>query len=210
MERPTRAKKNYRPAQVVFDYSVQRRTSEQVKADHAKAAADAAAAEVAAAAHKKNQLDQVAALEDAIQEEDAESLGILRPDLYIDPKSASNTASDVDTLSDTHLTPMLDDPTGVPRDPLTEIPLEATSYRSSNHSDDFLTGWQETEENAEVVVEENNEDQDQDYLMQSDSEASHVSQQDQTRLSGPPRKATGSGKFKPQYNVSFLFCHFLN
>ena len=197
---------------MVFDHSIQRRTSEQVKADQAKAAADAAAAEVAAAAHKKSQLDQVAALEDAIQEEDAQSLGVLRPDLYIDPKSASNTTSEVDALSDTHLTPMLDDPIGGQHEPLTDIPLEATSYRGSNNSDDFLTGWQETEEIAEAVVEEDNEDQDQDYLMQSGSEASHMSQQDEieTRQSGPPRKATGSGKFKPQYDVSLLLCHFRN
>ena len=209
MQRPTRAKKNYRPAQVVFDYSIQRHTSDQVKADQAKAAADAAAAEATAAAHQKGQLDRVAALKDAIQEEDAQSLDVLRPDLYIDPKSASNTASDVDTLSDSHLTRMLDDPIGIPRDPLTDLPLEPTSYRGSSHSDDFLTGWQETEDNAEVVVEEDNEDQDQDYLMQSDSEASHESQAlpDQTRSH---RKATGSGKFKPQYNVSLLFRHFLN
>src|ERR1700679_3155 len=98
MERPTRAKKNYRPAQVVLDHTIQRRTSEQVKVDQAKAKADAAAAEAAAVAHKQSQLDQVAALEDAMQEEDAHSLDILRLDLYIDPKSV-NAASDVDTLS---------------------------------------------------------------------------------------------------------------
>jgi hypothetical protein len=198
MERPTRAKKNYRPAQVVLDHTIQRRTSEQVKVDQAKAKADAAAAEAAAAAHKQSQLDQVAALEDAMQEEDAHSLDILRPDLYIDPKSV-NAASDVDTLSDSHL--MLDDPIEIPRQPLIDLPPDRSSYRDSSHSEEFLTGWQETEENPAVVVEENNDQvQDQDYLMQSDSEVSHVSQ------AGPSRKA----KFKPQYFVSSSFRQFLN
>ena len=202
MERPTRAKKNYRPAQVVFDYSIQRRTPEQVKADQAKAKAEAAAAEAAAAANKQTQLDRVAAIEDALEEEDMQSLDVLRPDLYIDPKSASNAASNVD-LSDSHLNSSLDDPIGTPHSPLIDLPPEHSSYQGSSHSDDFLTGWQGTEENAAVVVEENNEDQ--DYRMQSDSEASHVSQ-DQTRKSGPrPKAKFKPAKVKPEYNVSSLF-----
>jgi hypothetical protein len=193
---------------VVFDYTIQRRTSAQVKADEAKVKAAAAAAEAAAAADKQSQLDRVAALEDAIQEEDAQSLDVIRPNLYIDPKSA-NTASDADTLSDSHLMP--DDPTGIPQDsdplidlqpdPLTHLLTEQSSYRGSSHSEDFLTGWKETGEDAAVIVDANNEDEDQDYLMQSDSEVSHVSQasQDQTRKRRPKAKAK-----KPQYKVSLL------
>jgi hypothetical protein len=197
VERPTRAKKNYRPAQVVFDYSIQRRTSEQVKADQAKAKAEAAAAEAAAVAEKQNQLDRVAALEDAMQaQQDAHSLDDLRPDLYISQKSASSS----DTLSDSHLMP--DDPIGLPRVPLTDLPPERSSYRGSSHSDDFLTGWEETEteENVAVIVEENNDqDQDQGYVMpESDNESVSHGSQDQTLSQKSRRKA----KFKPQ--VSFF------
>jgi hypothetical protein len=197
---------------VVFDYTIQRRTSAQVKADEAKVKAAAAAAEAAAAADKQSQLDRVAALEDAIQEEDAQSLDVIRPDLYIDPKSA-NTASDADTLSDSHLMP--DDPTGIPQDsdplidlqpdPLTDLLTEQSSYRGSSHSEDFLTGWKETGEDAAgedaAAIVDENEHEEQDYLMQSDSEASHVSQasQDQTRKRRPKAKAK-----KPQYKVSLL------
>jgi len=200
MERPTQAKKNYKPAQVVLDYTIQRRTSEKVKADQAKAKANAAAAEAEAAAHKQSQLNQVAALKDAMQAEDAQSLDVLRPDLYIDPKSALSSASEVDTLSDSHLGMMLDDPIRKPCDPVC-FPPDQSSYCESSHSEEFLTGWQKTEENPAVVVEENEEDQDQDYV-QSDSEASHVSQAspDQTQKSGLQPKA----KFKPQHNVSLL------
>jgi hypothetical protein len=105
VERPSRAKKNYRPAQVVLDHTIQRHTSEQVKADQAKAKADAAAAKAAATAHLQSQKDQVAALEDSMQDEAyTRSQEELRPDLHIDYKSASNT--EVETLSDSH---MLDD-----------------------------------------------------------------------------------------------------
>jgi hypothetical protein len=185
---------------VVFDYTIQRRTPAQVKADDARVKAAAAAAEAAAAADEQSQLDRVAALEDAIQEEDAQLLDVLRPDIYIDPKSASNTAGDVDTQSDSHLMP--DDPTGIPQgplidlqpDPLTDHQPEQSSYRGSSHSDDFLTGWK-TGEDAAVIVEE-----DEDYLMQSDSEASHVSQASPDQTRRRPKAKT-----KPQYKVSLLF-----
>ena len=198
MERPTRAKKNYRPAQVILDNRVQRRTSEQVKADQAKAEAEAAAAKAAAAAHNQSQLDQVRAIEDSMQaEENARSLDDLRPDLYISQKSASST----ETLSDSHLVP-LDDPIQIPRIPrvpLIDIPQEHSSYRASSHSDDLLTGWQDLEEDAPVIMEENNEDQDYDIQSDNDSEASHMSQGSQQPC--PRRKA----KFKPQYNVCFFY-----
>ena len=217
MERPARAKKNYRPAQVVWDYSIQRRTSEQVKADQVKAKAEAAAAEAAAKAHQEGQKAQVAALEDAKQaEEYAQSLEELRPDLHIDHKSASASTTDVETLSDSHLT--LDNP--IPREPLIDLPqllpLDHTSYRSSSHSEDFLTGWlggntvpvdennEAVEENNEAA-EENNEGNDEDYIMLSDaSEASEASKAscDQFQARKPRRKA----KFKHQIKVRFLFC----
>jgi len=201
MERPTRAKKNYRPAQVVLDHTIQRRTSEQVRADQAKAKMDAAAAESAAIAHKQSQLDQVTALEDALQvEDDAQSLEYLRPDLHIDPKSASNT--DVDTLSD--LRPILDKPV----DALTALsPLaEHSSYRGSSYSEDFLTGWGEPEDRA-VVEDENNENRDgdgvgaenDDYVISSDTdmEASQASEdQSQARTPGPVTKARKKKKNK--------------
>jgi hypothetical protein len=53
VEQPTRAKKNYRPAQVILNSQIQCRMLEQVEADQAKAAA----AEAAAAAHTQSQLD---------------------------------------------------------------------------------------------------------------------------------------------------------
>lgn len=203
-ERPTRAKKNYRPAQILFDHSVQRRTPEQVKADQAKAKAEAAAAKAAVLAHQQIQKDRVAALEDAQQvEEHTRSLEDLRPDLHIDHKSAS---TDVETLSDSHLT--LDNPITLPRKPLIDLPLDHSSYRESSHSEEFLTGWGQVENNV-TVADENEEDQGQDYVMQSDneleaSEASEALHDDQTlrrKSPGPRPKA----KFKPQYMVSFLF-----
>jgi hypothetical protein len=189
LERPSRAKKNYRPAQVILDNTIQRRTSEQVKADQAKAKADAAAAEAADVAHQQNQKNRVAALEDAMQaEEYAQSLEDLRPDLH--HKSASNT--DVETLSDSHM--IFDDPIEIPREPLTGLPPDGSSYRDSSHSEEFLTGWEELEENQ----------QDQDYLMPSDneSEASHASQASQASHSQPRNRT--KAKFKPQYKVSFF------
>jgi hypothetical protein len=150
VERPTRAKKNYRPAQVVFDYTTQRRTSEQIKADEAKAKADATAAESDAAALRKSQLERCAAIEDAMQAADnLQSLQDLRPDLHL--KSASNT--DVEPLSDSP--PML----GEPVDAFIGPPVvERRSYRASSYSDDFLTGWEEHEPGA-TVGGENNEEQ---------------------------------------------------
>jgi hypothetical protein len=64
------SEKNYWLAQVVLDYTIQRRTSEQVKADQAKAKMDAAATESAAITHNQSQLNQVATLKDALQVED--------------------------------------------------------------------------------------------------------------------------------------------
>src|SRR6266403_4619646 len=124
VERPTRTKKNFRPVQVIFDNTIQRRSSDQVKADTAKAKAEAAAIEDAATVHRKSQMDRCAALQDAMQARDnARLLEAARPDLYIDPKLMSNT--DVEALSDSH--PMDDEPT----DTLTNNPLavERSSYR---------------------------------------------------------------------------------
>lgn len=202
-------KKNYRPAQIVLDHSIHRRSSQQVKADQAEAKAKAAAAEAAAKAHEESQREQVAALEDAQQvEEYARSLEDLRPDLHISRKSASNT--DVETLSDSHLT--LDDPVEIPREPLIDIPrllpLEQGSYRSSGPSDDFLTGW--LGEDA-AVGERNHEEQDQEFVMHTqaqdnnDSEASEVSEASQA-LRDQTRKPRPKAKFKPQRDiVCFLF-----
>src|SRR5260370_7268828 len=99
MERPSRAKKNYWPAQVVIEHTIQRRTPNQVKVDQEKAKKDTAAAKAAAIAHKQSQLDRVASLEDAMQPfDDPRSLEDLRPDLHIHHKSEST--SNLDTLSD--------------------------------------------------------------------------------------------------------------
>ena len=137
--RPTRAKKNYRPAQVVLDNTIQRRTSEQVKVDQAKAKKEAAAAEAATMAHKQRQLEQVAALEDTLQtHNDAQLLEDLRPDLQ---KSWSNT--DVDTLSESDFHPMICDPISIfsmPGDPPMVIPLDTSSYRSLSQSEGISTG----------------------------------------------------------------------
>ena len=70
MERPSRAKKNYRPAQVIFDHSIQCRMSDQVKADQAKAEAQAVAAKDVGVAHQESQKNRVAALEDAMQDKE--------------------------------------------------------------------------------------------------------------------------------------------
>lgn len=103
----------------------------------------------------------------------------------------SNT--DVETLSDSHL--MLDDPIEIPRKPLINLPADWRSYRGSSHSEEFLTGWEELEEN----------DRDHDYVMPSDNELSEDSQashdQSLPRKTGPQTKA----KFKPQkLKVSFF------
>ncbi|KAI0263337.1 hypothetical protein BGY98DRAFT_940228 [Russula aff. rugulosa BPL654] len=58
MEWPMQAKKNYRPAQVVLDYLVQRRMSDQVKADQAKAKAEAAATKAATIVYLQSQKDR--------------------------------------------------------------------------------------------------------------------------------------------------------
>jgi hypothetical protein len=137
-----------------------------VKADQGKAKMEQAAAEATASAEKQRQFDQVAALEDAMQaEDDAQSLGDLRPDLQIGHKSASNT--DVDTLSDSHL--MLDDPVRVAFDALIDPPSERGSYRESSHSDNFLTGWEEVGDRA-VMVKENNEEEEKDYVDEEEEE----------------------------------------
>jgi hypothetical protein len=61
------AKKNYRPAQVVLDYLVQRRMSDQVKANQAKAKAEAAATKAATIVYLQSQKDQVTAIENTMQ-----------------------------------------------------------------------------------------------------------------------------------------------
>ena len=175
-----------------------------MKADQAKAKAEAAAAKAAASAHQQSQKNQVAALEDARQvEEYTRSLEDLRLDLHIDHKSASNT--DVDTLSDSHL--ILDDPTGLPREPLIDTLLDHRSYGESTHSKDFLTGWGswKEQENSAERVGDNEDDQDQDYVMQSKSEASEASQDEQTqRHKSGPSAPCPKAKFKPQRKVCFV------
>lgn len=183
----------------MFDHTIQRRTSEQVKADQVKANAEAAAAEAAAIADKECQLQRVASIEDAMQaEDDAKSLEDLRPDLHIGPKSVSN--SEVDTLSDSHLIP--DDAIENLHDSLMDFPPELSSYRDLSHSEEFLTDWQETQENT-TVVEENNKDEDDGlgYIMLSENESDH-DDETRTRKRQPAPKA----KFKPQPSkVSFRF-----
>jgi hypothetical protein len=120
-----------------------------VKIDKAKAKVDTAAAEAAAITHKQNQLNQVASLEDTMQaRENAQSLEAIRPDLHI---SALNI--DTETMSDSHL--MLDDPIEIQHNLLTDLP-EQSSYHSSSHSEDFLSGWEVVGENT-TVGEENND-----------------------------------------------------
>jgi hypothetical protein len=165
----------------VFDYSIQRRTSEQVKADQAKAKTDAAAADAAAAAHQQTQKERIAAIEDAMQaEEHTRSLEDIRPDLHIDHKSATNTNDD--TLSDSHLN--LEDPIDISGKPVMDLPSNQSSYHNSSQSEEFLTGWGR-EEN----------DQDQDYVIPSDneSEASQASHESLRRKTGRTK-----AKFKPQ------------
>jgi len=200
MERPSRAKKNYWPAQVVIEHTIQRRTPNQVKVDQEKAKKDAAAAKAAAIAHKQSQLDRVASLEDAMQaRDDARSLEDLRPDLHIDHKSGS--ISDVDTLSDSHLA--LEEPIEIPRlpsieiprPPLTELPFERSSYRSSSHNEEFLTGGEELRDNAAEI----NEGDDEENILPRD-EAGSEAEEDQTQLR---KKPTPKTKFKPQVRSSF-------
>jgi hypothetical protein len=159
-----------------------------VRLDQAKAKAEAAATEAAAIAHQQSQKDRVAALEDAMQaNEYAQSLEDVRPDLHINHKSATNT--DVDTLSDTHLN--LDEPIDIPRKPAKDLPSDRSSYRNSSQSEEFLTGWEGEEKN-----------QDQDYVMPSDTESD---------ASAPGPCTTGKAKFKPQvFNLFSLSKHFLN
>ncbi len=208
MEQPTRVKKNYRPAQAIFDYTIQRRMSEQVKADNTKAKADAAAAKAAAIIQQQGQKSQVAALEDAMQAEDnARSLDDIRPDLSIGTKSSQNT--DVDILSDSHQ--MLDEPVDA-IDPLSLT--ERSSYRGSNHSEDFLTGWDEVED--QVAMEEEkfeDEGEDNEYtgtmLSTSETEASQALEDDSqaqksgrgTKLRGKRHQKEERGKFRAAVNV---------
>jgi hypothetical protein len=175
-----------------------------VKADWAKDRAAAAAAKATAEAHQKLMKDRVAALEDAKQiEENARSLEELRLDLYTKNKSASNF--EVETLSDSHL--RLNEPSKLPCEPLIKPPLEYSPYRESSHSEEFLTSWQEEEDENNVVVAdeyEANQDQDQDYVTWTDdkSEASEASQALQERHeAAPPPKP--KAKFKPQHKVQF-------
>jgi hypothetical protein len=200
VERPTRAKKNLRPAKAVLDYSIQRRTSEQVKDDQVRAKKDAAAAAAAAIAHKQSQLDQVAALEDAMQAKDtAQSLEDLRPDLCMHRLSASSTEDNI--LSDSHA--LLDDPVGSDcsvHDTLIDIPPQHSLYRESSHSEEYLTGWEEPEDF------ENNEDKDKDYVMLSDKESEGSQDRTQYGESGSAPKARGKSKQKVRLRF-YLIIH---
>src|SRR5260370_11676662 len=200
MERPSRAKKNYWPAQVVIEHTIERRRHKQVKGDSEKAKKDAAAGKAAAIAHQQSQLDRVDSLEDAMQaHDDARSLEDLRPDLHIDHKSG--LISDVDTLSDSHLA--LEEPIEIPRLPsieipcplLTELPFERSSYRSSSHNEEFLTGGEELRDNAAEI----NEGDDEENILPRD-EAGSEAEEDQTQVW---KKLTPKTKFNPQLNSSF-------
>src|SRR5258707_15396133 len=191
--RPIRAKKNLRPAKVVLDNTIQRRSSKQVEIDKAKAKADAIAAEAAAITHKQNQLNRVASLEDAMQaREDAEALEAIRPDLHISHKSALN--NDTETLSDSHL--MLNDPIEIQCDLLTDLPLEQYSYHNLSYSEEFLSRWEAVGENA-IVGEENNEDCD---FMHSEAESEADENQTQ-----PWKKPAPTLKAKFKLQVSSFF-----
>ena len=149
----------------MFDYSIQRRTSEQVKASQAKAKTEAAAADATAAAHQQSQKDRIAALEDAMQAEElTQSLEGIRPDLHINHKSVMNTNDD--TLSDSHLNH--EDSVDISDEPVMDLPSDRSSYRDLSQSKEYLTGW-----GWEEIVGENGEenDQGQDYVMPSDNES---------------------------------------
>jgi hypothetical protein len=194
VERPTRAKKNFRPAQVILDNTIHRRSAEQKKADDAKAKADAAAAESAMAIQKKSQLERCATLQDALQTRDnARSLEALRPDLFLNPKSAANT--DVETLSDSR--PMDDEPA----DTLSKIPPAAG--RSSSTSEEFLSGWQEEEHDVAPPVEEQifkeqgEEEEGDEDLTDSETEAAS----DRVpKKRGKRREKEERGKFRAAVN----------
>jgi hypothetical protein len=191
VERPTRAKKNFRPAQVIFDNTIQRRSSEQVKADAAKAKAEAAAIEDAATAHRKSQVDRCAALQDAMQARDnARLLEARRPDLYIDPKLMSNT--DVETLSDS---PPMDDEAA---DTFTNNPLavERESYRGSSASEDFMTGWQEEEGDAGVELTYEEQEQDEDEDEEEEEEAGADLTNSETEASSRVKRKRGKRREK--------------
>jgi len=184
----------------VIEHTIQRRTPNQVKVDQEKVKKDVAAAKAAAIAHKQSQLDQVASLEDAMQAcNDARSLENLHPDLHIDHKSGS--ISDVDTLSDSHL--VLKEPIEIPCLPsikipcplLTELPFERSSYCSSSHNEEFLTGGEKLRDNIAEINEGDNEEN----ILPRD-EARSEAEEDQTQLQKKPTLKT---KFKPQVRSSF-------
>jgi hypothetical protein len=204
-QRPARAKKNYRPAQVVFDYATQRRTSEQIKADEAKAKVNATAAKSDAVALRRSQLDRCAAIEDAMQAaENLRSQHETRPDLHL--KSASNT--DMEALSDSRPTP------NEPLDALSghsSVVERRSSYRGSSHSQEFLTGWgepeckaavveDEVEEQVEGEYEEDDEYEDKAELSHSDTEASGVRTQIGKQAKPKKTRREERGKFRAAVN----------
>jgi len=132
---------------------IQRHTSDQVKADQAKADAQAVAAKAAAVAHQESQKNRVAALEDAMQDKEyTRSLEILRPDLHNCHKSVSNT--DVDTLSNSHQSNlMLDDLPHAESLTNLDLLLKQSSYCSPFHEDYMTmpTPCEGLEKNAAVV-----------------------------------------------------------
>jgi hypothetical protein len=99
----------------VFKYLIQPCTSEQLKADQAKAKTNATAA-----AHQQSQKECIATLKDTMQAEQyTRLLEDFRSDLHIDHKSATNT-NDI-TLSDSHLN--LEDPINIPPGSLPTLPV---------------------------------------------------------------------------------------
>jgi hypothetical protein len=172
----------------VLNYTIQCQSSEQVKIDKAKVKADTTAAEAAAITHKQNQLNRVASLEDTMQaQEDAESLEAIRPNLHI---SALNI--DTEAMSDSHL--MLDDPIEIQHNLLTDLP-EQSSYHSSSHSEDFLSGWEAVGENT-TVGKENNDNEVGFMCSKAESETNENQTQLQKKLAPKVKKLPVSSFFR--------------
>ena len=177
---------------------IQCHTSKQVKDDQAEAKKDAATAAAAAIVHKQSQLDQVAALEDAMQAKDtAQSLEDLRPDLHMHWSSASSTEDNI--VSDSHA--LLNDSVGLAHNMLIDIPPQHSLYHELSHSEKYLTGWEDFDIHTNMV--ENNKDKNKDYVMLSDKESEGL-----YGKSGPALKARV--KSEQKVYLRFYFIIYIN
>ena len=103
---------------------------------------------------------------------------------------------------------MLPDPISIfstPDDPLMDIPLKTSSYRSSSQSEEILTGWEKLDKSTAIVEEEEEEkkEQDGDYMMMALSDNESKPLQDQGLTQKSEQGQHPKAKSQPLHNVSF-------